>query len=244
MSNVVPKTIYDRISQGLKKYQKILANAVDRDINESDTVIIISDILQDIFGFDKHCEVTAEYEIKGGFCDLAVKIDDKPFYVIEAKAIGIKLKDQHLRQALGYATTDGVEWIVLTNGVVWKAHHVSFEKPITTEEIFEIDMLEANHRDKKIIEHLYLLSKEGITKTALSVYHDTLQATNKFTVATLLLSETFIKSLCREIKKMNKNVKILPEDIETTLKNDVIKRDAMDPEKMKQIQRQLKRTSK
>ena len=47
------KKTEDRIKSALPKFQKILSVAKDRDLNESDTVSIISDILADVFGYDK-----------------------------------------------------------------------------------------------------------------------------------------------------------------------------------------------
>jgi hypothetical protein len=48
---VIPKTIESRISTALKKFQNILQAAEDKDINESDTITIITDMLGDIFGY-------------------------------------------------------------------------------------------------------------------------------------------------------------------------------------------------
>ncbi len=38
-----------------------------------------------------------EFAIRGTFCDLAIKMDGKVEFLIEAKAIGRELKDNHLR---------------------------------------------------------------------------------------------------------------------------------------------------
>ena len=53
----VTKKTEDRIKAGLPKFQKVLGIAKDRDLNESDTVSIITDILAEIFGYDKYLEV-------------------------------------------------------------------------------------------------------------------------------------------------------------------------------------------
>ena len=41
----VPKKAQDRMSAAVPKFQKVLALAKDRDLNESDTVAIITDML-------------------------------------------------------------------------------------------------------------------------------------------------------------------------------------------------------
>jgi hypothetical protein len=40
--------------------------------------------------------------------DLAVKIDDEIRFIIEVKAIGIDLKDAHVKQAIDYAANEGL----------------------------------------------------------------------------------------------------------------------------------------
>ena len=56
----VPAKVKDRIAAGLKRYQPILIKARDKDINESDTVTILMDVLADILGYDKYTEITTE----------------------------------------------------------------------------------------------------------------------------------------------------------------------------------------
>jgi len=44
----VPKKIAERISRTLGQFQRVLADAKKRDVNESDTVTIITDMLADV----------------------------------------------------------------------------------------------------------------------------------------------------------------------------------------------------
>ena len=96
----ISKKIAKRLSFGLKQFQPILESAKSRDVNESDTVVIVTDILSEILGYDKYNEVTSEYAIKGTYCDLAIKLNGKLHYLIEVKAIGSDLKENHLKQAI------------------------------------------------------------------------------------------------------------------------------------------------
>ena len=48
----VPKKVAERLAVGLKRYQPILDAAKARDVNESDTSMIVSDMLAEVFGFD------------------------------------------------------------------------------------------------------------------------------------------------------------------------------------------------
>ena len=118
----LPKRITERFSKRVSKYQNVLRIAKDRDVNESDTVSIVTDILADVFGYDKYLEVTSEFAIRGSYCDLAIKVKEKIQFLIEVKAIGIGLKQKHLKQAIDYAANHGVQWVLLTNGEMWKIY--------------------------------------------------------------------------------------------------------------------------
>ena len=90
MSNI-PAVVAKRLTSSVPKFKKVLAKAKERDVNESDTVTIITDMLEEIFGFDKYTDITREYGIQGTYCDLAIKSNKKIEYLIEVKAIGLEL---------------------------------------------------------------------------------------------------------------------------------------------------------
>jgi predicted type IV restriction endonuclease len=104
----IPKRIEDRLISSIKQFQPILVAAKSRDVNESDTSIIVTDMLSALFGFDKYSEVTSELAIRGTFCDLATRLDGTVHCLIEVKAIGLELKDSYVKQAVDYAANQGV----------------------------------------------------------------------------------------------------------------------------------------
>lgn len=120
----ISKRVVERLVAGIKRYQPILADAKARDVGEADTVTIIKDMLADVFGYDKYSEVTSEHSVRGTYCDLALKIDGALQTLIEVKAIGLTLKDGHIKQAVDYAANQGVDWVLLTNGVCWRVYQV------------------------------------------------------------------------------------------------------------------------
>src|SRR5450759_4940280 len=99
----------ERLSAGIKRFQPILAAAKARDVNESDTSVIVADILAEVFGYDKYNEITRELCIRGTYCDLATRIDCKFQMIIEVKAIGLELKESHIKQAVDYAANQGID---------------------------------------------------------------------------------------------------------------------------------------
>jgi predicted type IV restriction endonuclease len=224
----VSKRFVDRAKPALRKYQKALDAARSRDVNESDTRVIISDFVADVLGFDKYSELTSEFAVKSTFCDLAIKVKGKLRFLIECKSIGTDLKDNHLRQATDYGANEGVEWVLLTNGAEWQAHRIRFEQPIRADHVFAINLLDPVTKTADIVNHLYLISREGAAATAIDDYWEQKEATSRYVVAQLLLSQPALSSLRRHLRRMYPGVRVSEDDLSQLLASEVIKRDALE----------------
>jgi predicted type IV restriction endonuclease len=91
-------------------------------------------------------------------------------FLVEVKAVGLALKDNFVKQAIDYAANQGADWVVLTNGVIWRIYKVSFAKPIAHELVVEFNLLEANPKSDENIETAFLLSKEGWKRSRLGEF--------------------------------------------------------------------------
>lgn len=240
----IPVKVSDRLSTSIKRFQSILTSARSRDVNESDTVTIITDMLADVFGFDKYSEITSEYSIRGTFVDLAIKIDGKLQLLIEVKAIGLDLKDAYIKQAVDYAANEGVEWVVLSNGALWNVYKISFGKPVGFDLVLQIDFMSLSPKNASHLESLYLLTKEGIGKSVLGDYHTQRQALSRFFIGAVTLSEPVLDVIRRELRKISPDVKIDNEQIKDVLVQEIIKRDVMEGEKAEDAQRKVNRAIK
>ena len=238
MSKISKKTT-ERITVGLKRFQPVLQSAKDRDVNESDTVVIVADLLQEVFGYDKYAEITSEHSIRGTFCDLAVKLDSRLALLIEVKAIGLELKDHHVKQAVDYAANQGCDWVALTNGITWKVYKVTFAKPIDHELVVNLDLLSLSHRNSEHVGLVALLAKEGWQKAHLGEYHSFRQALNRFTLGALVLSDSVLEALRREVRRMSPDVRIEAEEIKNVLVTDVLKREVIEGEKADAARKQV-----
>ena len=238
---VSPRKVEERLIEGLRRFQPILNSAKTRDVNEADTVVIVTDLLAELFGYDKYAEITREYAVRSTFCDLAIKIDDKPRLLLEVKAIGLDLKDVHAKQAVDYAANLGVEWVILTNGVTWKVFRVVFARPIDQELVIEIDLLTLNARTPGHLDLLYPMTREGVLKAALTDYHTQRQAMSRFSLAALLLSEPMLKILRRELKKLTPGVGVETEDIKEVLAQEVLKREVVEGEKAEEARKKIQK---
>lgn len=224
----ISKRVSERISKESRKFQRILTDAKDRDINESDTVVIITDMLSSIFGFDKYTEITSEFAIRSVYCDLAVKIEENVKYLIEVKAIGLDLKESHLNQAVGYGAQHGVQWVMLTNGIIWEIYRIKFDRPIGHELLCSFNFLDLNPRKAEDQDILFLLCKEGLTKAAIEEYHEHVKSVNRFIIGAILQSETGLKLIRKELKMVSPGVRVELDEIQAIVRSEVLKRDVVE----------------
>jgi predicted type IV restriction endonuclease len=220
-----------------------LSSAKARDVNESDTVIIVTDMLADIFGYDKYSEITSEHAIRGTFCDLATKIDGAVQLLIEVKAIGLELKDGHVKQAVDYAANKGVEWVILTNAVHWRVYKVTFGKPIDHELIYEIDFFGLDPKKGDQLELLFVLTKEGWVKSLLTELHEQRQALSRFVIAAISTTEPVLDVMRRELRRICPTVKIQNEQVEQVLLAEVLKREVVEGEKADEARKKVSRAA-
>jgi hypothetical protein len=227
----IPDKVASRIAAGLRKFQPILESAHHRDVNESDTVVIVTDILHDVMGYDKYSEITSEHMIRSTFCDLAIKLDGQLALLLEVKAIGLDLKEAFVRQGVDYAANQGCEWVALTNGIVWRAYRVCFTKPVEHELIVEFDLCKLNPKKEADLELVWLLSKEGWQKSRLSDYATLKQALSRFTLAASLIADPCLQLLRRELRRVSPDARIDVDQIKQVLVQEVVKREVLEGEK-------------
>jgi hypothetical protein len=239
----IPKKVADRLVAGIKRFQPILTAAKARDVGESDTVTIVKDMLGDIFGYDKYSEVTAEYAIRGTYCDLATKIDGALQMLIEVKAIGIELKDAHVKQAVDYAANQGVDWVILTNAISWRVYHIVFAKPIDQELVIDISFCALNPKTDSEIELLYLWCKEGWVRSSLGEYQTQKQALSRFFLGAMILTDPVLDVIRRELRRLSPEVRIEIEQIRAVLISEVIKREVMEGDKADEARKKISRSA-
>lgn len=225
--------------------------AKERDVNESDTVTIVTDMLEEIFGFDKYNDITREFSIKGNFCDLAIKSSKSIDYLIEVKAIGLNLSDNHLKQAVNYASHQGIKWVVLTNGMNWNLYRVIVDNKVDSELMFSINFEDINIRKSENQELLYLLCKRGIQKELIDDFYEYKQSVNKYTLGAILVSEPVISTVKRELRKIKTGIKVTNDEISSLIEHEILKRDILDSDSgkealknMQKILKQQQRTKK
>lgn len=224
----IPSRVRERIVGSLKRLSPILEQQRIRDVSEADTVTLVKDLLSETFGYDKYADLTSEYAIRGTYCDLAVKIENKLTLLVEVKAIGVELEDRHVKQAVDYASNQGIEWVILTNAITWRLFHVIFSKPIDKRQIAELDICSLDLKKESCIEMVYLFTKEGVRKGVHVDLRDRQEATSRYLLSALLLENDAVLGIIRRELRRVVDVPVSQDEIATVLRNEVIKRDILD----------------
>lgn len=236
----LPKKVQDRLIAGLRRYQPIVRKLAARDISEADTVTVIKDVLSDVFGYDKYAELTSEQQIRGTFCDLAIKVGEKVHYLCEVKSAGTSLNDNHLRQAVNYGAHHGIEWVILSNGIIWKIYRIKFAQPIDWEEVLCFD-LGTITRSADDLAKLFMLCRESVNTETLEAFHRQAQIVNRYVIAETLLSDPIVAALRKEFRRVFDNLKVSDQELRIILSNEVIKRETLDGESAKAAKATIKK---
>jgi predicted type IV restriction endonuclease len=239
-----PKKVIERLIAGIKRFQPIVSASRARDDGEADTVMVVTDMLGEVYGYDKYSELTAEHAVRGTYCDLATKLDGTIQALIEVKAVGLELKEQHVKQAVDYAANQGVDWVILTNAAHWRVYNVTFGKPIGQELVIDIDFCGLNSRLSQDLDSLYLLCKEGWIRSVLGDYQTRKQALSRFFLGAMILSEPVLEVIRRELRRVSPDVRIDLDEISKVLSTEVLKREVFDGEKADEARKKIARAAR
>lgn len=141
--------------------------SLERNDNESDTRLLIDQILQNILGY-KIEDIKTEQKVEGRKADYILSVNNQDAIVIEAKRMGMALRDQQTFQATSYGAQSGIKWVILTNGIVWRLYHISTGDRIETDLVFTIEL--ADGLDEEEAYYFYLISKPGMSRK--NLLHD------------------------------------------------------------------------
>ena len=163
--------------------------------------------------------------------------------LIEVKAIGLDLKDQHVKQAIDYAANQGVDWVLLTNGICWRVYRLTFSKPIDQELVVDINFSTLNSRSEHDLELLYLWCKEGWQRSVLGEYHTQKQALSRFFIGAMLQTDPVLEVIRRELRRISPDVRIDIDQIKSVLVSEVIKREVIEGDKADEARKKIARAA-
>ena len=213
----------DRIRKGLQRYTDVLKKATERGLNEEDTSTIVHAMLVDLLGYERFWEIAGQYRTRGRFADWAVKLEDKVQFFVEVKQLGDTLRERDLFQVISYSVQQDLSWSVLTTGDVWQCHRISTGKDV--KEFFEVRMLDASQPLEEKVESFYLLSKEGVSRSALDAHWAHAEAYRPEKLCKLLFSDDVLNALRRLVRRENPNRRVDITDLREALLRGVIRGD-------------------
>ena len=207
----------EELQTQLKKHRR--AN-----LKELPTRTIFIDSLLGALGWDVRDpdEVELEYPtIDGKSVDYALKINREPVILLEAKALDDPLDDvKAITQVVGYATNAGIDWCVLTNGILYKVYRSSEKVPAPDKLLFEVSIDPENTSEQsseQITLHLSRLSKVSMANGVLDELGEEVFTTAKVRKALDRLFEEHDDSFLRVIRKAIDDNGISPAQIRDAL---------------------------
>lgn len=216
----------ERVRAVIRARSKALAALVERDANEGDTRLFVTDFLCEALGYDKYEDLTTEYLVKGEFADYGVRIDKQLVAFIEVKRVATKLGPKHLRQVESYAVNEGVEWAMLTNGHDWQVYRLTPRSGITGP-LVEVDLtLEASilgdEPPSRKVEKLFYLSREAMKRKLIEELWRARSATSPKSLAQTLCSTPVLDAVRKELRRRT-NHNADPTEILKALQSAVIR---------------------
>jgi predicted type IV restriction endonuclease len=190
----------DRLKAAIPNLGATLAKFVARDANEAETRLLVTDLLEAL-GFDRFEDLTMEFQVKGEFADYGVRIDQQLVAFVEVKRVAQKLSERHLRQVQAYSLNEGVEWMMLTNGQVWQAYHVTAAQPVIVDLFLTVDLLDSQTSIEEKVDGLYFLTKEAFKRKLIDELWRQRTATSPKALASVILSEKVVDSVRLELRR-------------------------------------------
>lgn len=211
----------ERVRAAIRRFHRPLKDLVERDANEGDTRLLVTDFLCDGLGFDKYEDLTTEYQVKGEFADFGIRIDKELSAFIEVKRCTQKLGIRQLRQVQMYSVNEGVEWMVLTNGQVWQIWHLTGGLPVVVDLALEIDLLGDTTAASKA-DALFYLSKEAMRRKLLDELWKAKAATSAKSLANVVLSDSVVDAVRKELRRRTAH-NAEPSELKKILTQEVIR---------------------
>ncbi len=219
----------DEIRAALLKFQKPLQELVNRDANEGDTRLLVTDFLCMGLGYDKYDDLTTEYAVRGEFADYGIRIEKQLVAFIEVKRAAQQLNPRHLRQVETYAVKEGLEWILLTNGQTWRAYHVAAAtgQQVATHLALEVDLLGEEAPTKKV-DRLFHLHRAALKRSTIDELWRRQAATSPQALAEVLQSPAVLDAARKEIRKQS-TFNADPADLASIIRSSVLRPELVIP---------------
>ncbi len=207
------------IKAEVKELMPRLNTALDRGDNESDTRLLINKMLQRVLGYSLD-DIKTEQKVEGKRADYVLSVNGEDCLIIEAKKIGMPLKQNQIFQATSYGAHSGIRWVILTNAIVWQLYHLSFGEKIETDLVFSIELRDGLDDDEAY--YFYLLSKTGMArKQLLDKLWQKISALCYDNIVNAILTDDVISKIRATLSKQT-GCRITNEELRASIENNIL----------------------
>lgn len=138
-------------------------------INEETTRALLLNKYFDALGYSGLADIQyGETAQSGNTPDYVLRVDGRPAIAVEAKALGIALRDREAGQVTGYCGTLGVRWGLLTDGRFMKLYDAHVLSPSLDDRlVFELDLTDYRSPEEfeiSIWSTVQMLSKQNMDR--------------------------------------------------------------------------------
>ena len=190
----------ERLRLALPSIAAALAKFITSDANEAQTRLLVTDLLGAL-GFDRYEDLSQEYQVRGEFADYGLKVDGGLVAFVEVKRVAQKLSERHLKQVQAYSLNEGVQWMLLTNGQIWQAYHVTAAQPVVVDLFLTVDLLDSQTSLSDKVDSLFYLTKDAFKRNLISDLWRQRAATSPKALAAVILSDKVVEEIRLEVRR-------------------------------------------
>lgn len=194
---------------GLREARELIQDVYKMDGNEAETRRRLERIFEGLLGYDSLKHMSREHAVKASglteHLDFAIILDGAPdaipVMVVEVKAVGVDLRQKHIKQATSYAINLGCNWILLTNGREWHIYHMEFRlnEPPDARLLEKWNLLEDDPAD--LLHNFDTISYRSVRRGELGKLWETAKVLQPKTLLEAMFSLDSLRSMRRLLKK-------------------------------------------
>ncbi len=221
-SNRLPSV--DKLRQEVKALLSKCESLRKHRLKETPTRTIVIDPLLAALGWDVRDpeEVQLEYPtVDGKSVDYALKINNKPILLVEAKPLDDPLDDvKGITQIVGYAANDGIVWCVLTNGLKWKVFRSVEQAAAPDKLMYEVTLDPREDQSlplDELLSHLWRLSREEMANGTLDALGEQTFTDGKVRKALTAVLQDPPRQLLNIVRRVAGDQSLRPQQIKASL---------------------------
>ncbi|NKY99611.1 hypothetical protein [Nocardiopsis alborubida] len=194
-------SVQGRVAAAVDRLSGPLSDLLERDANDGDTRMLVADFFSVGLNFSKYQDMTTEYRTSGDSIDYAIMLDGKLFAPVEVRRVGQELDQRNIQVSRRLAVDEGAEWVILTNGRLWKVYHLRPDgdggnKPV---EVIDVDLTDADAYQQNI-DALFHITREAVDRGRLDTLRKWKEAVEAAPVAEALRSDAVVEAVRAQLR--------------------------------------------